>query len=166
MNKSILKTSDEYYTPDEAWDNISQYLSKDKWIFEAFFGEGHTYKYFEKNGYNVVGEKGLDFFSDDADFFMEVADCVVSNPPFSIKYKVMDTLVRENMPFILILPLACINTKSFRKCFNNCMNDVSIMIPKGRMRFIQSSKLLKPASFENCYVCYKMVHEKLVFLSK
>lgn len=169
MNKhnsrpKIHKKNDEYYTQTCAWDKLTQYIDKSKIIFEGFYGGGHTYDYFIKNGYKVIGKKGLDFFSNDADKLLDKCDCVITNPPFSLKYKIMSKLVKHNKPFILILPLACINTISFRNCFNNKMGDISIIIPKGRMKFIQNKEIKKSPSFESCYVCYKMLDDKLLFI--
>ena len=169
MNKhttrpKIHKKNDEYYTQSCTWDKLIPYIDKSKIIFEGFYGSGHTYNYFTKNGYTVLGKKGLDFFSDDADALLKKCDCVISNPPFSLKYKIMTKLVKHHKPFILILPLACINTISFRNCFNNQMKDISIIIPRGRMKFIQNKVIKKSPSFESCYVCYKIMDNKLIFL--
>ena len=170
MNKhntrpKIHKKNDEYYTQNSAWDKIIKYIPKNKVIFEGFYGGGHTYKYFTEHGYKVLGEKNLDFFSfKAADEFLYESDCVISNPPFSLKYKIMSWLVKFNKPFILILPLACINTLSFRNCFKNKMDNVSIIIPKGRLKYIQNKEIKKSPSFESCYVCWKMIDEKLIFV--
>ena len=169
MNKHITrpkihKKNDEYYTQTSAWDKIKCYIDKNKLIYEGFYGGGHTYNYFVNNGYKVIGEKDVDFFSCKSDKYLRKCDCVISNPPFSLKYKSMSKLVKFNKPFILILPLACINTLSFRKCFNNKMDKVSIIIPKGRLKFIQNKEIKKSPSFESCYVCYKMIDKKLIFL--
>ena len=169
MNKHITrpkihKKNDEYYTQTCVWDKISSYIDKSKIIFEGFYGVGHTYNYFKDHGYKVIGEKDLDFFSEKANKYLKKCDCVISNPPFSLKYKSMEKLYKYKKPFILILPLACINTLSFRKCFNNNMDDISIIIPKGRLKFIQNKEIKKSPSFESCYVCYKMIDKKLIFL--
>ena len=37
FNKIKLNTNDEYYTPKIAWENIAQYLPKDKVIWESFY---------------------------------------------------------------------------------------------------------------------------------
>ena len=169
MNKHITrphihKKNDEYYTQSSAWDNITKFLDKNKLIYEGFYGGGHTYYYFVNNGYKVIGEKDLDFFSEKSYQYLRKCDCVITNPPFSLKYKIMSKLVEYNKPFILLLPLACINTISFRNCFNNTMDKVSIIIPKGRLKFIQNKEIKKSPSFESCYVCWNMFYEKHIFI--
>ena len=37
FNKIKLNTNDEYYTPKIAWENIAQYLPRDKVIWESFY---------------------------------------------------------------------------------------------------------------------------------
>ena len=160
----IKRNNNEYYTQPRIWDKISNFLDKDKVIFEAFYGDGHTYKYLSDNGYKVVGKKGMDFFSRKGIEYLQQCDCVVSNPPFSKKYQIIKTVVEHRKPFILILPLSCVNTLSFRNCFQNKMNDVSILIPHGRMKFIKDGTVKKSPSFETCFICYKIMDEKLVFL--
>ena len=162
--KKMKKTNDEWYTLPSSWDKILEYVDKDKKIFEAFYGCGHTYDYFKEKGYNVIGKKGLDFFEDEK--LIKECDIIISNPPFSSKYKIMERIVKYNKPFILILPLHCINTISFRKCFDNDMKDVSIFIPKGRLQYIQDGTLKKAPSFESCFVAYKINNngKHLIFL--
>ena len=77
----MKRNNDEYYTQPQIWDKIIHLLDKDKVIFEAFYGDGHTYKYFDTNGYKIIGEKDLDFFSDKGIEYLQRCDYVVSNPP-------------------------------------------------------------------------------------
>lgn len=156
--------TDEYYTPTKVWDDIKQHISSDKVIFEPFFGQGHTFNYFKENGYNIIGKKDLDFFSVDGTSMLKKCDCVISNPPYSKKYKIIKKLVENDVPFILTMPLSAINTIVFLNAFNNNMDNVSIIIPKGRMKYIHNGSIANSPSFESCYVCYKMIKQKLIFL--
>ena len=162
--KKMKKNNDEWYTNPSSWDKILSYIDKEKILFEPFYGAGHTFDYFKSKGYKIVGDAKLDFFEPKCLTYMKMADVVITNPPFSSKYKIMSRLVENNIPFILVLPLHSINTLSFRKCFNNDMKDVSVIIPKGRLQYIQNGKLKKSPSFESCFVCWKMMKEKLLWL--
>ena len=162
MQKLILQKNDEYYTQPSTWDLILPYINQNNILWEPFYGLGHTHNYFNEKGYNIIGEN-TDFFENEKD--MHNSDIVVSNPPFSLKYKIISRLVKYNKPFILILPLGSINTLSFRKCFNDNMDDVSIILPKGRINFIKGKNIARSPSFESCFVCWKLDIPKLVFLS-
>ena len=162
--KLTISKCDEYYTPDKIWEDIEQYLPKGKIIFEPFYGQGHTFKYFKINDYLVLGKKDLDFFSPDAIPPLMRCDCVISNPPFTLKFKILKRLVQYDKPFILLFPLGSINTKSFLDCFDDNIKHISLIFPKGRMQFITNGSLAKSPSFESVYLCYKMLDDKLVFL--
>ena len=163
--KKMARKNDEYYTQPSSWDLVLQYIPKNKVLFEPFFGAGHTAKYFNQHGYKMIGENTLDFFdTTKMDHFLARSNIIISNPPFSKKYKIIKKLVEYNKPFMLILPLACINTISFRQCFNNQTKDITLIIPKGRLKFIQDGKVKKSPSFESCFLCYKMMDDKIIWL--
>ena len=101
--KSFTK-HDDYMTPSYAWDNIKQYIPKDKVIWEAFYGDGISGKDLTKLGFNVI-HKEVDFFEND------LGDLIVSNPPFSQSKEVLTRMKELQKPFILIMPSSKINTQ-------------------------------------------------------
>lgn len=158
--------SDEFYTPTQSWEKVSKYLPDEPVVvYEPFFGKGHTYNFLKNEGYLVLGQDGIDFYSDDATNMLKQCDCVITNPPFSIKYDVIQRLVQYDVPFMIIFPMGCITTNKFCQAFNNDTSNVSVIIPKGRLKFIKNEKIVSP-NFDSCYVSYKMVKEKLVFLAE
>ena len=147
--------NDEYYTPTKVWNDIDSFLPELCVVYEPFFGQGHTYKYFDKMNYFMLGEADLDFFSAAATQMLKHCDCVITNPAFSIKYDVINRLVKFDVPFIMIFPMGCVTTIKFRTAFNENMNDVSIIVTRRRIKYIKNDELISP-NFESCYVCYKM----------
>lgn len=144
---------DSYMTPFSAWDDIKEYIPKDKIIWEAFYGDGESGKHLTKLGYTVIHEP-TDFFEDDK------GEVIVSNPPFSKSKEVINRLRQLDKPFIMIMPSSKINTSYFRKNFKDC--GLQIIIPKKRIHFL---KLVdgKPVegwksacNFDCFYYCYKM----------
>ena len=146
QTKTFLK-HDDYMTPKYAWEDIQQYIPKDKIIWEAFYGDGTSGKYLEELGCNVI--------HNDNDFFKSnEGDIVVSNPPFAKIKDILNRLKELDKPFILILPSSKINTQYFRK---NYKNDIQIIIPKKRIQFIKDGKRLQnECAFDCFYYCYKM----------
>ena len=65
---------DDYMTPKSAWDNIKQYIPRDKVIWEAFYGNGESGRYLRELGFNTIHEE-IDFFENDK------GEIVCSNPP-------------------------------------------------------------------------------------
>ena len=99
--KTFLK-HDDYETPKSAWENIKNYIPKDKVIWEGFYCTGTSGTYLQELGYNVIHEN-IDFFKHDK------GDLLVSNPPFSLSKEVMTRCKEINKPFILIMPSSKIN---------------------------------------------------------
>jgi hypothetical protein len=144
---------DDYMTPKYAWENIKQYIPKDKVIWEAFYGDGKSGDYLKELGFNVIHEP-VDFFEND------LGDIVVTNPPFSKSKEVLNYLAKLDKPFIIIMPVSKINTSYFR---NNFMNKgLQIIIPRKRIHFTKLVNGVMPAgwksatSFECFYYCYKI----------
>ena len=149
--KSFLK-HDDYMTPKSAWEDIKQYIPKDKIIWEAFYGDGVSGTHLKELGFNTIHEP-IDFFEND------MGDVVVSNPPFSKIPDILERLKRLEKPFILIMPSSKINTQYFRKLFSN---EIQIIIPKKRIHFDKKVDGKTPDKWKNAcyfdcfYYCYKM----------
>ena len=99
------KEDNELYSPYYIVDHIIKYLPKDKIIWTPFDCEWSAfYQRLKENGFKVVRsslQEGQDFF----DFEPDEWDIIVSNPPFSLKDKVLERLYSFNKPFAILLPL-------------------------------------------------------------
>ena len=143
---------DDYMTPKYAWENIKDYIPKDKIIWEAFYGNGSSGNYLKELGFNTIHED-IDFFENN------LGEIIVSNPPFSHTKKVMDRLYELDKPFILILPSAKINTSYIRKWKDK---NIQIIIPRKRIHFdkmvdgLVDPNQKKCCNFDCFYYCYKM----------
>jgi len=137
-------------TPKKVWEDIKQYIPTDKVIWESFFGDGKSGKYLQELGFTVIHEN-IDFFKENR------GDIIVSNPPFSLKEKVLTRMKELNKPFILIMPISTITTQYCQKLFKN---ELQIIIPKKRIQFnkIVDGKEATSghSSFDCVYVCYKI----------
>ena len=117
---------DDWMTPKSAWEDIAEYIPKDKAIWEAFYGDGKSGNILTELGFKDVIHQEIDFFEND------LGEIVVSNPAFSIIPKVLERLVELDKPFILIMPSSKINTQYFRKIFST--NENSTAPPRGEPR--------------------------------
>ena len=143
-------THDCYMTPKSAWENIQQYIPKDKIIWEAFMGDGKSGQYLTELGYNVI--------HNDNDFFLSnEGDVLVSNPPFSKSKEIMYRLKELDKPFILILPCSKISTQYFRENFKDTDNPLQIIIPRKRIQFVKNgNETQNKCNFDCFYYAYKM----------
>jgi len=143
---------DDYMSPKYAWENIKQFIPKDKIIWEAFYGDGKSGNFLTELGYEVIHEE-VDFFEND------LGDIIVSNPPFSQSKEVMARLLILDKPFILILPSSKINTSYFRSWKDK---GLQIIIPRKRIHFTKLVDGVVPdnykssCNFDCFYYCYKI----------
>jgi hypothetical protein len=146
---------DNYMTPKYAWENIQQFIPKDKIIWESFAGNGNSSKFLTELGFNVIC-KEEDFFTSN------YGDIIVSNPPFSLKKEVFTRLKELEKPFMIICPCSMITTQYIRKLFSDTENPLQIIIPRKRIHFIKTDdegNILpteNKCNFDCFYYCYKM----------
>ena len=110
---------DDYMTPKYAWSNITDYIPKDKVIWEPFMGNGDSGEYLRELGCQEVIHLDEDFFETNK------GEVIVTNPPFSQSKAVMKRLRELDKPFILIMPSSKICTSYFRENFTDALGDLS-----------------------------------------
>ena len=139
-------SDDNYYTPRQAWEDIKQYIPKDKLIHEAFYGDGTSAQHLRDMGFDVVSE--------DEDFFKSNrGDVIVTNPPYSCKAKVFKYLQQLDKPFILILPVSTITKQYYQAHFTD---KCGIIIPKKRIQFVKNGIQNNRCWFDTIYILYKI----------
>lgn len=165
LNKGYLtsdKTDNELYTPFYAVDHIIKYLPKDKIIWLPFDEEWSAYNQrLTEEGFNVVRSS----LSDGKDFFTyepENWDLIVSNPPFSIKDKIIKRLYELNKPFAILLPLNSLQGKSRYEYFKQGIQVLSFDAricyhTKDDMHNIQ-----KGSPFATAYFCKDLLPKDLI----
>ena len=145
---------DDYTTPKSAWENILQYIPKDKVIWESFYADGTSGTYLQELGFNVI-HKQVDFFEND------LGDILISNPPFTMKEAVFKRLIELGKPFIMILPCSTITCQYTRRLFADQKDRLQIIIPRKRIQFVKIvDKKIKETpnkcNFDCFYYCWKM----------
>lgn len=93
--------SDEYYTPIAVWDRFLCTQPKNTTYFEPFYGDGSGVKNLKDAGYDIVSSP-CNFW--DIDWANTPNYPILSNPPFSFKWLVIETLLKNRRDFNLILP--------------------------------------------------------------
>ena len=86
------------------------------------------------------------------DFFKEIQgkttyDIIVTNPPFSKKQVIMDSLVNSNKPFIVLLRTSVLFTKWFRQL----VPTFALVLPSRQVDFTGARKQI--LSFDCAFVC-------------
>jgi hypothetical protein len=108
--------SDDFQTPPIALNPLLPYLKKEWLIWECAEGRGNLTKALKQKGFNVIGTdilQGYDFLN----WFPEKFDCIITNPPYSLKQKFIERCYKLNKPFALLLPLTALETLKRQSLF-------------------------------------------------
>lgn len=142
--------SDEFQTPKYAIFPLLPYLDK-KWnIFECAWGKGSLAKHFEEEGFNVYGNKAIDFL--ESDIFPDCFDIIITNPPYSIKDGFIEKCYSLKKPFALLMPLTALEGIKRGKMYRE--NGLQIIIPNRRINFITPSGKGSGAWFQTAWFCW------------
>lgn len=171
INKGYLtaKTtpeSDLCYTPTYAVLPLLEFLrqSNFKTIWCPFDDETSEYvKIFKENGFKTIAtdiESGYDFFIYEPE---EEYDIIISNPPFSLKDKILKRVQDLNKPFALLLPLP---TLQGEKRFDS-LQDTQVLVFDKRINFYKDKEhTIKQngVAFASIYVCKDFLPKDLIFM--
>lgn len=156
------RKNDELYTPFYAVDPIVKYLPKDKTVWLPFDEEWSAY-YQTLNGMDIPVihsslHDGYDFFS----YEPERWDIIVSNPPFSMKDKVIARLYELGKPFAVLLPL---NSLQGKKRFEYFKNGIQLLSFDSRICFHTPDNMKqtqKGSPFASAYFCKDILPRDLI----
>lgn len=156
------KEDNELYTPFYAVDHIIKYLPKDKTIWCPFDEEWSAfYQRLKEEEFDVVRsslQDRQDFFEYEPDEF----DIVVSNPPFSLKDKVLERLYSFNKPFAILLPLNSLQGKTRYKYFKQ---GIQILSFDARVSYHDKEHMdtvVKGSPFATAYFCRDLLPKDLI----
>ena len=155
----------DFMTPRYLWEQIKDYIPKDKVISMPFYGDGECGLILQQMGFNVYHEDE-DFIENDR------GDVVVDNPPYETKRQVITKLVERNKPFMLIVPVSTICYK-----YSQILKDhLQLMIPPKRPKYIKYNKETgehdqdwekKSSAFDCVWVCWKMnLPQDIIYLKE
>lgn len=155
--------TDEYYTPKYVVEHLVEYIKPGSTIWCPFDTvDSEFVKVFDNVGFNVIWthiDNGEDFFK----INIPSCDYIISNPPFSIKDKVLERLYSFNKPFAMLLPVASIQSKFRVNLFMKY--DLELLIFDKRISYFTSENKepQKGCAFGSGFFCYKFLPEKLIF---
>jgi len=139
-----------YETPPEAWDMILNRIPQSVRLFDPFFCTGRSGCYISKKGFQIIHE--------DRDFFKWTPesssyDAIVTNPPFSLKRKVLPRLQALGKPYALLIPLSTTTRQYFSAVMANTR--FKIFTPKRRIQFLKDGQRTKNCTFESVWLLAK-----------
>lgn len=161
----ITKKQDEFYTPSYAIEPLLKYLKKYQIIWCPFDTEDSLFvKELKKAGHKVVAThiwNGEDFFN----INIQDCDCIISNPPYSLKSEVLERLFEIGKPFAMLLGVVGLfESKKRFNLFKN--NDFEIMYFNKRIAYFKNYEEQKPSlnpPFSSVYITHSILPQKIVF---
>lgn len=110
---------DDFQTPKEALLPLIPYLKQDWKIWECAEGKGNLVNGLIEKGFEVVATDILDSDRDHDFLNFEVGsfDCIITNPPFSLKQQFLERCYELGKPFALLLPLTTFETAKRQNLF-------------------------------------------------
>ena len=138
-----------------------KYLPKDKIVWLGFDEEWSAfYQKLSGGGYKVVRSSlkdGKDFF----EYQPKEWDIFVSNPPFSLKDKVLERLYALGKPFVLLLPM---NSLQGQKRFKYFENGIQLLCFDKRINYHTKSFISfdKGTPFASAYFCKDVLPKDLI----
>ena len=158
--------NDEFYTPVYAIEPLVQHLKaknyKNIWSpFDTI--QSNFYKHLTAHGFNVKPTHlltGDDFF-----FINNDCDCIVSNPPYSLKNEVFERLFALNKPFAMLVGVVGLfeSEKRFSMFANNSFE---IMYLNKRVSYFKNYDDQKPSlnpPFSSVYIAKDLFPSKVIF---
>ena len=153
---------DDFYTRKQSWEQIKEYIPQDKviWEFCLLNSNEQSKKYLTELGFNVVGDRTIDFFEHD------MGEVLVSNIPFSteLKQRMLRRLVDLDKPFIIIINTLNLFSKYFKEIFEG--KEIYFIYPSTKTHYDKyvDNKLVSTenkTSFYSIYVCYKIIDKNI-----
>ena len=160
--KPMMKVfHDEWQTPEISINPLLPYLKKYCVIWECAWGKGSLARHLEHKGFKVIGNKDIDFLNKQhppLDF-----DCIVTNPPYSLKEEFLKRAYELEKPFAFLMPLTALEGKRRGELYRKF--GIQLIIPNKRINFITPSGKGSGSWFQTAWFCYKLnLPKDLIFI--
>jgi hypothetical protein len=149
---------DHFLTPAYAVRPLLPYIPRDWTIWEPTDdGTSEIARLLRDNGNKVVStDKARLDFLEDAPYFH--FDCIVTNPPYSIKDKFICACWRRGKPFALLMPLTALEGVGRGRIFRAMGKKFGLLTLDRRVEFTGGS-----VWFNTSWFCYGILPRQLMF---
>lgn len=160
--------SDLWETPSEVWDAVMPLFNDKVYFWEPFVGvSNRSTKTLRKHGHDVL-ETVEDFFEvvDAWPHHEEKPRFMLSNPPFSKKFLVLDKLMGQRKPFMLLVPSWVYASATVRKLIKKHNMDLQIVVPPKRVHYYSPEGVqIKKTAFDSVFIAYNVpVDKQIIYL--
>lgn len=163
LTSSSTLESNENYTPFYAVTPLLKYIPKDWTIWCPFDEPWSAYvQLFKWYGIKVINSHlsaGQDFLTYEPE---DHYDAIISNPPFSIKDKILERLYELNKPFAVLLPLNSLQGVSRYQYF---AKGIQLLSFDQRIGFHNTNSMkftIEGSPFASAYFCRNILPKDLI----
>lgn len=136
------KSSNDFQTPPNTLNPLYPYLNKEWTIWECASGKGNLSNALINKGFAVCAtDKEFDFLKRKPDVF----DCIITNPPFSLKQEFLQRAYELGKPFAFLLPLTTFETAKRQELFSKY--GLEVIFFDRRINFETPNKVAKSSSW-------------------
>ena len=89
-----------------------------------------------------------------------VADCIISNPPFTNKRKIFERALSFNKPFALIMSNTWLNDSAPKQLFKD--KDLQLLMFDKRMKFENNGEVNNKITFSSSYFCFNILPKQII----
>lgn len=133
QKKAKKGEGDDFQTPPYAVRPLLDYINPHWNIWEPAQGKGNIVKFFREWGYDCRGTdiiQGVDFLTaKPADW----VDCIITNPPYSLKTEFIARCYDLGLPFALLLPFTALEGIDRQKYYKE--KDPQLILMDTRVKF-------------------------------
>jgi hypothetical protein len=125
---------DDFQSPKQAIDCLLPYLNKDWIIWEPAAGKGNIVNALSEKRFLVFGSdilSGSDFLY--KDLTLPKFDCIITNPPYTLKEEFLKRCYELGKPFALLMPLTALESEARQKLYRKY--GIQLIIPNKRFNF-------------------------------
>lgn len=126
---------DDFQTPPYALDPILPLIHKEWTIWECAAGKGMMVEALRAKGFKTIGTdiaEGYDFLSWEPPEW----DCVVTNPPYSLKDQFVRRCYRLGKPFAMLMPLTALESAERQRLYRD--QGLELVVLDKRVNFVRA----------------------------
>lgn len=159
------KGYDACQTPAYALDPLLPFLNRDWLIWEPAAGEKHLTEALRNGEFGDKKVIASDILTGENFFEFEPPkwSCLVTNPPYSIKYQWLERCYQLGKPFALLVPVEILGAKTAQEFLKQY--GFEIMLLNRRVDFKMPNKGWENSSaqFPVLWLCWQILPEKVMF---
>jgi hypothetical protein len=159
INYAKEEKHDHFDTPGYAVKPLMRYIPPSWTVWEPTDTAGNSKitTLLRENGNTVIstGKAEIDFLYGKPELHF---DCVITNPPYSIKDDFIRRCIELGTPWALLLPVTALEGVNRRKLFSGLGSDFGVMVLDRRVEYTGGS-----VWFNTSWFCYGLLGRQLRF---